>query len=230
MNLIMFVERGGGQSSGRATTSLRSLRLLTGATRLLNLPPSHASHPFVFQRVSRSVYLHEKNLPAEQTEACPDPRVSRTDGNPRWPVGVEAPASQGPRTTDGLTFTNSRHTFPRQRRLLRSADFDQVFRNGQRSADRFFTILFHLNSVDHPRLGFAISKQKVRLAVGRNRLRRLVRESFRLRADELPSLDLVVLARDAAKSASNTELFSSLASHWSRITTGAGKPTGKITT
>jgi ribonuclease P protein component len=108
---------------------------------------------------------------------------------------------------------------------LRASDFDNVFKHGQRSGDRFFTILFHSNSLNKPRLGFAISKQKVRLAVGRNRLRRLVRESFRKRAATLPSVDLVVLARDATGTAANREIVASLESHWARIITGVSKST-----
>lgn len=121
-------------------------------------------------------------------------------------------------------------TFPRQLRLLHGTEFDNVFQNGQRSADRFFTILFHQNSLNRPRLGFAISKQKVRLAVRRNRLRRLVRESFRLRAAGLPAVDLVVLARDATTAAGSGELAASLEKHWVRVTAGACKPIGKSNT
>ncbi len=113
---------------------------------------------------------------------------------------------------------------------MHPTDFDNVFEKGQRSADRHFTILFQPNTLNHPRLGFAISKQKVRLAVGRNRLRRLVRESFRRRAASLPPVDLVVLARDAATSAANGEIATSLDRHWARIETGATKPTGKSAT
>ena len=106
-------------------------------------------------------------------------------------------------------------------RLLHATNFDNVFKNGQRSADRFFTILYHQNALSRPRLGFAISKQKVRLAVGRNRLRRLVRESFRRRAAGLPAVDLVVLARDATAVAATAELVASLDRHWVRVTAGA---------
>ena len=113
---------------------------------------------------------------------------------------------------------------------MHATSFDNVFQNGQRSADRFFTILFHQNALNGPRLGFVISKQKVRLAVGRNRLRRLVRESFRLRAAGLPAVDLVVLARDATTAAANGELFASLERHWVRVTTSACKPTGNSST
>lgn len=105
-----------------------------------------------------------------------------------------------------------------------------MFQNGQRSADRYFTILFHPNALNQPRLGFAISKQKVRLAVGRNRLRRLVRESFRVRAVTLPAVDLVVLARDATTAAPNGEIVTSLEKHWARIITGATRPTGHSST
>lgn len=104
-----------------------------------------------------------------------------------------------------------------------------MFRQGQRSADRYFTILFQPNTLTHPRLGFAISKQKVRLAVGRNRLRRLVRESFRRRANRLPAVDLVVLARDATRLAENGEIVTSLDRHWARIETGAIKSTSQST-
>lgn len=110
-----------------------------------------------------------------------------------------------------------RHTFDRYHRLLSSTDFDQVFRQSQRLSDRFFTVLYRPNSLTMPRLGFAISRKKVRHATDRNRLKRVVRESFRVRCAELPSVDLVILARDAAKGAANLELFSSLTRHWSKL-------------
>ncbi len=103
-----------------------------------------------------------------------------------------------------------------------------MFKNGQRSGDRFFTVLFHPNALGQPRLGFAISKQKVRLAVGRNRLRRLVRESFRRRAGDLPAVDLVVLARDGTRAADRAEIAASIEKHWLRITNSP--PTGTNTT
>lgn len=112
---------------------------------------------------------------------------------------------------------------------MHGTEFDNVFQNGQRSADRFFTILFNPNLLNRSRLGFAISKQRVRLAVGRNRLRRLVRESFRLRAAGLPAVDLVVLARDAAQAAPSSELVASLEKHWVRVIAGASKPVGHST-
>lgn len=108
--------------------------------------------------------------------------------------------------------------FARRQRLLDAAAFDRVFKDSRRSADRYFTVLFRPNERGEARLGFAISRQKVRLAVGRNRLRRLVRESFRKHTD-LPAVDIVVLARDAAKSGPNRDILLSLERHWAALRT-----------
>ena len=58
-------------------------------------------------------------------------------------------------------------------------------------------------------------------AVNRNRLRRLIRESFRMHRQELPAVDVLVTARAAAATANNREVFESLAKLWPSI--GAAK-------
>ena len=92
-----------------------------------------------------------------------------------------------------------------------------MFREGQRSSDRFFTVLYCTGGSTEPRLGFAISRQRVRKAVGRNRLRRLVRESFRQVRGALPAVDIVVMAGDAAAQAPHPEIAVSLERHWGRL-------------
>ncbi len=47
----------------------------------------------------------------------------------------------------------------------------------------------------HPRLGLVIGKESVKLSVERNRLKRLIRDSFRLHQELLAGLDIVVVAR-----------------------------------
>jgi len=107
--------------------------------------------------------------------------------------------------------------FSRRHRLSESRDFDLVFRNGKRSADRYFTILYRANGLDCPRLGFAVAKKRVRSAVGRNRLRRLTKESFRMAKDRLGAVDIVVMVRAAAGTADNRAIFASLEHHWQRM-------------
>ena len=94
------------------------------------------------------------------------------------------------------------------------ASFSRVFGNAARSRDKLFTVLYRSNGKDAPRLGLAISKKNCPLAVGRNRLKRIVRESFRQQQGLMPGLDLVVLNQPAAARASRPALFGSLENHW----------------
>ena len=57
-----------------------------------------------------------------------------------------------------------------------------------------------------PRLGLVIAKKHVSKAVHRNRLKRVLRESFRLRQAEIPLVDIVVLARKDADKLAAIEL------------------------
>jgi ribonuclease P protein component len=105
-------------------------------------------------------------------------------------------------------------SFPRELRLLNKPAFDRVFDRASRSGDEFFTVLFVANELDHPRVGMVVSKKVSPRAVDRNRLRRLVRDSFRTQQHEIDHKDFVVLARGSARRANNSELRASLARHW----------------
>ena len=89
-----------------------------------------------------------------------------------------------------------------------------------------FTVLYKNNGEHEARLGLAISKKHCRAAVGRNRLKRLVRESFRLNRADLKGLDVVVLNQAAAARASNKALFDSLRKHWQRCAAARAADTG----
>jgi len=86
--------------------------------------------------------------------------------------------------------------FPRPNRLTSAADFERVFKHAQRSGDRFFTVLYRRNNLGYPRIGLAIAKKSVRSAVGRNRLKRIIRESFRQAKSQLLGVDIVIMARE----------------------------------
>jgi ribonuclease P protein component len=77
-------------------------------------------------------------------------------------------------------------------------------------------VLARENEREFARLGLAVGKKRIRNAVGRNRIKRLARESFRHHGEVLAGLDVVVLCRfDGA--ATNEELRRSLAEHWRRL-------------
>ncbi len=74
-----------------------------------------------------------------------------------------------------------------------------------------------INDTGEARLGLAIAKKQVRRAVDRNRIKRVVRESFRHHQKQLASMDCVVMARRDTSAATNEELFASLQQHWRRL-------------
>jgi ribonuclease P protein component len=119
-----------------------------------------------------------------------------------------------------MTESNN-NSFSRRQRLLEKRHFDAVFKTGRRSADRFFTVLYDSTDFGYARLGLALAKKKVPLATRRNRLKRLIRESFRQVHRDLAGLDIVILARPEADAAANQEIFLSLEGHWRRLARAA---------
>lgn len=119
--------------------------------------------------------------------------------------------SPGPTLTDISSNIRSRY------RLPGAAEFNRVFQQCRRSGDRFFTVLYCSNDLGYPRLGLAIAKRNVRLAVQRNRLKRIIRESFQAARPRLSGVDIVVMARPQAQNATNPDLFASLRQHWRRL-------------
>lgn len=92
-----------------------------------------------------------------------------------------------------------RYRFPRRRRLTRSGDFRRVFSAKQVFIDRELIVHAAANGGRPTRLGMAVSR-KVGGAVRRNRIRRLMRESFRLNQHRFPEgLDLVLVPRRGAE-------------------------------
>ena len=116
----------------------------------------------------------------------------------------------------GVRSTKPQFAFTREQRLLTGSQFKNVFAQARRSSDRYFTVLVRENDGTSARLGLAIAKKRIRLAVGRNRVKRLVRESFRHHADTLGAVDVIVLSRFDGK-ADNTSVMRSLRSHWKRL-------------
>lgn len=100
--------------------------------------------------------------------------------------------------------------------MLKSIDFNHVFDKPVRSSDRYFTVLARPNNLQHARLGMAFTKKRVKLAVARNRLKRISRESFRL-TKILFNADYVILAGAQCTSATNQQLFQSLEKHWQQL-------------
>ena len=113
--------------------------------------------------------------------------------------------------------TERRLRFGAELRLRSKLQFDAIYASGRRIDDRFFGMRIKPNGLSHPRLGLAVAVKTAGSGVARNRMRRLVRESFRLAQHQLPAIDVVVAAKFPAAGAPATTLRASLATLWNRV-------------
>lgn len=92
-----------------------------------------------------------------------------------------------------------------------------MFAGAKRFGGSGFRVLARNGAAPRPRLGLAISKRCASRAVDRNRLKRIARESFRLRASELPPVDVVVVCTRDARQLPSEQLRQTLDEAWDRI-------------
>lgn len=165
---------------------------------------------------------HETYFSTEPNQAGPYPRLPCPHGYQGWSQGHKRASCQGPRPPDTaisavLGLPGNPGGFPRNARLLSGDDFRRVFEAATRSGDAVLTVIARSNGGSAARLGLAIAKKNLRRAVDRNRLKRIVRASFREARATLNGWDIVVMARPAAAGAPRAELHASLARHWQRL-------------
>jgi ribonuclease P protein component len=101
--------------------------------------------------------------------------------------------------------------------MRRPAEFQRVYAAGKRLGNEFFTVNAQANGLGCARLGMSIAARILRRAVDRNRLRRLIRESFRANQQRLPPLDIVIGVRAGVQSVVNAQLRPALEQLWLKI-------------
>lgn len=95
-----------------------------------------------------------------------------------------------------MTTPPNRATFRRHERINDPKDFRRAFERKRSASDAAMVVHGAENGLDHSRLGISISKKRVRKATARNRIKRMIREAFRLNKAALPrGVDLVVVPR-----------------------------------
>ena len=107
------------------------------------------------------------------------------------------------------------YCFDKTRRLLHKRDYDAVFNQAIKLVTPNFIILYRANTVGHARLGLALSKKVIAKAHDRNRLKRILRETFR--TQHLIAVDIVVLARTGAASVQNSIIIAKLSEIWNKL-------------
>lgn len=109
------------------------------------------------------------------------------------------------------------YSLPRAARLLKAGDFAALRGKSKRISVRHFVAEFSANGQTTCRLGQAVSRRVSKRAVDRNRIKRLVRESYRLVRSGLPAVDILLIARSSAVPAPAGELRDDLAALWNKL-------------
>ncbi|MCV2524711.1 MAG: ribonuclease P protein component [Candidatus Lightella neohaematopini] len=76
---------------------------------------------------------------------------------------------------------NKKYKFPKKQKLLFNKQFSLVFNKLEYfSFDKQFTIIGYTNNLNYSRIGIIVPKKNIRKSFQRNRVKRLIREYFRL--------------------------------------------------
>jgi ribonuclease P protein component len=103
-------------------------------------------------------------------------------------------------------------------RLSRSEDFARVYRSGRSVANKYLVLYYFErsgvasadDSAQTPRIGFSVSK-RLGTAVDRNRIKRVLREAYRLNGQSFRgNMDFVVIAREPLAELLSVEGFSAV--------------------
>jgi len=187
---------------------------------------------------SRRASHHETYISAEQSPTQEDAWLSRPHGDQERSQGARAAACQGPQEADPVALApracpapgnaiaasdadpppRTRLGFPPRARLRKAGEFEALRARGRRVHEGCFTARLRANDLGHARLGLAIAVKLAGNAVERNRIRRVIRESFRLHQPELPAVDVVVGAGPKVRDAPNPALRAALDVLWRKVT------------
>lgn len=105
--------------------------------------------------------------------------------------------------------------FKKTQRLLKKSDYDYVFVQAKKFVTTDFILLCRENNLGYARLGLALSKKMIAKAHERNRIKRLLRECFR--QTQLPSVDIIFLARAGVAKQTNLNINTRLNKLWEKL-------------
>jgi ribonuclease P protein component len=138
---------------------------------------------------------HEAHLPTVQDAPRTPARISRAQPNAWRACGIAQPARARPsaaRAVIAVAHARKRFGLDAGRRLRLKAQFERLLREGERRNLGGFTFYLIRRGSGVPCLGILISRKHAAAAVERNRIKRCIREAFRLEQENLAGLELLI--------------------------------------
>lgn len=143
------------------------------------------------------VLAFETYLSTEPKTTGKDARLPDTHEDSRRPQSSQEPTPEGSLSPDSIRVCLRPQAFPKSFRLLRRSEFRRVYDEGLRRNAPLCTVFFRSNGLPQSRLGITVPA-RLGKAVLRNRLKRRLREAFRLNRSALPGgWDILVNPREA---------------------------------
>jgi ribonuclease P protein component len=120
------------------------------------------------------------------------PWFSRAKRHDWWPRSASQPARQRAASARALAADGKRFGLDAARRLRQKTQFERLLREGRRIKVAGYTFYLESRDAGGPRLGLLVTRKHASLASERNRIKRCVREAFRLEQAGLGPMDVLV--------------------------------------
>ena len=111
---------------------------------------------------------------------------------------------------------NDQH-FPKQKRLLKPAEYQHVYKNGKWVSNRELSANFKEQRLTFCRLGITVSRKVSKRAVDRNRIKRQIREWFRSKDLKNHSIDIILTAKPSLNNKANHQIQESINDIWRKV-------------
>jgi ribonuclease P protein component len=135
---------------------------------------------------------NQADLPTFQDAARAAPWVSRAKRHDRWPCSASQPARQRAPSARALAADGKRFGLDAARRLRQKRQFERLLREGRRIKVAGYTFYLESRTAGGPRLGLLVTRTHASRASERNRIKRCIREAFRLEQTRLGPMDVLV--------------------------------------
>lgn len=90
-------------------------------------------------------------------------------------------------------------SFPKELKIRKKSEYEEIFGKSMRLSTEHVDILCAPNSLGYARIGLVVGKKMVPGAVDRNRVKRVLREFFRLNKSLFGSMDVVFVAKKGSE-------------------------------